>query len=267
MNRLQPPSTVKVLCLVAVRTLAAARRQPSCLVVGILAVGLLGGARFFASFDFGENSAGFLIDFGLAVVFLSGSLVAVVLPAQLWIDEMNQRCAVPVLSSPVRRETFFFGVFFGASAAVGLFLILMFLALGILLSAWADGFGSAAWERLMGACWLTLVRGFLIGALMALLGSFSRSFLFVVCVGAGFVFAGELYPVAWALADDTAYGATLLNPLLFMMPNLGLFGSGSGHILGGAAPPVAALELSLYGAAYAALYLCLGAWIFRSQAW
>ena len=93
----------------------------------------------FRFLNFGHGELKFVADFGFGILFLFGSLLAVVMTAQLLYAELDNRTALTLLAKPVSRSEFLLGKFFGVWAVLGVFIVLLCSILaGVLLTRAAD---------------------------------------------------------------------------------------------------------------------------------
>lgn len=116
-------------------TLTEAMRQRFLAVVVLLGVALMVGARSLGTFDFGSSELKFTADLGFGAITFFGTILAVVMPAQLFFAELENRTALTLLARPVRRAEFITGKFLGVVAALWVFAAMMtVILLGIL--AW-----------------------------------------------------------------------------------------------------------------------------------
>lgn len=100
-----------------------------------LALVLLAG--FFQNFDFGGSALKFIVDFGFAAVVMTGSILTLVMTAQGFYHEIENRTAATILSRPVHRWQYLLGKLMGIQA-----LLLVFCALtGCILA------GLLGWEE------------------------------------------------------------------------------------------------------------------------
>ncbi|NBV52258.1 MAG: ABC transporter permease [Verrucomicrobia bacterium] len=101
---------------------------------------LLGAAMVLSSvslrvFDFGHGELKFIADFGFGGMFFFGSVLAVVMTAQLFFSEIDNKTALTLLAKPLSRAEFLLGKFCGAWAVLGVFIVVLAGLQGIVL--WA----------------------------------------------------------------------------------------------------------------------------------
>ena len=112
----------------------------------LLAVTLIGCAGFFRQFDFGPQELAFIANFGLGSMVFFGSILAVVVTAQLFFSEMDNRTALTLLAKPVRRWSFIAGKLLGVALLMLVFVGLLTALLGAYLW-WRQGQFIAAWHQ------------------------------------------------------------------------------------------------------------------------
>lgn len=114
-------------------TLTEAMRQRFLAVVVLLGMALMVGARSLGTLDFGSSELKFTADLGFGAITFFGTILAVVMPAQLFFAELENRTALTLLARPVRRAEFVTGKFLGVVAALWVFAAIMtIILLGVL---------------------------------------------------------------------------------------------------------------------------------------
>jgi len=96
----------------------------------LLALALIGGAGFFRQFDFGPQELAFTANFGLGSMVFFGAILAVVVTAQLFFSEIENRTALTLLAKPVRRWSFIAGKLLGVALLMLVFVALLTALLG-----------------------------------------------------------------------------------------------------------------------------------------
>jgi ABC-2 type transport system permease protein len=246
---------------------------------------VLGAAMVLSSvslrvFDFGHGELKFIADFGFGGMFFFGSVLAVVMTAQLFFGEIDNRTALTLLAKPVSRAEFLLGKFFGAWAVLGVFVVVLAALQGIVLWAREQELIAAAEQAgrvpatfsLTGLCQLALLQWLRLGVVISIvlaISALARTFLFAVVVGSLAVVAGQLQWIAQdALlrpSDSPAYAAFLWVSTR-LIPNLQQFNLADSLVLGSSAVEEGALlAVGFSGLAYLAAYLTVGALIFRRR--
>lgn len=261
-------------------TFLEAVRQRFFAFLLVLGVAMVLSSVSFRVFDFGHGELKFIADFGFGGMFFFGSVLAVVMTAQLFFSEIDNKTALTLLAKPLSRWEFLFGKFAGAWAMLGVFVFVLAGLLGLVLwsretelLALAEQTGRIpATFSLSGLAWYALLQWLRLGVVIAVVLSISalaRTFLFAVVVGSLAVVAGQLQ---W-IAQDAVLKSTdspLYEAFLWLttrlLPNLQQFNLGDALVLGSAGVPAGATgEVVLSGLLYVAAYLALGAVVFRRR--
>ena len=246
---------------------------------------VLGAAMVLSSvslrvFDFGHGELKFIADFGFGGMFFFGSVLAVVMTAQLFFSEIDNRTALTLLAKPLSRSEFLLGKFFGAWAVLGVFVVVLAGLQGLVLWAREQELIAAAEQAgripatfsLVGLCQLVLLQWLRLGVVIAIvlaISALARTFLFAVVVGSLAVVAGQLQWIAQDAflrpTDSQAYAAFLWVSTR-LIPNLQQFNLADALVLGASAVEDGALlAVGFAGLAYLVAYLTLGALIFRRR--
>ena len=234
----------------------------------------------FRVLDFGHGELKFIADFGFGGMFLFGSVLAVVMTAQLFFSEMDNKTALTLLAKPLGRGEFLLGKFAGAWAVLGVFVAVLSVLLGVVL--WAreqellllaeqsgkvpPAFSATGLAQFALLQWLRLG---VVASIVLAISAVARTFLYAVVVGALAVVAGQLQWIAQDAilkpSESPAYEAVLwLTSRL--LPNLQQFNIGDALVLSSAGVESGAvLAVALAGAAYMAAYVFLGALLFKRR--
>ncbi|MDR2430397.1 MAG: ABC transporter permease [Puniceicoccales bacterium] len=258
-------------------TFVEAARQRFFAFLVLLGAGMAGAGVYLRAFDFGGSELKFVADFGFGGMFLFGAILAVVLPAQVFFSEMDNRTALPLLARPVRRWEFLAGKFFGVWVLLGVFVVLLGCVLGVMLRLRAGELAVAAVETgreapflsewgLVVFCLLQWLRLGVVAALGVVVCSFARSFLYAVVVTALAALVCQLRgmgQVAFAREDAAGWVRVLAGGAGRMVPDLQVFDLGVPLVLqpGGVAWEVVASAAG-HGALYLPVLLGLGVWFF-----
>jgi ABC-type transport system involved in multi-copper enzyme maturation permease subunit len=183
--------------LIASQTLAEALRlRLSGLLVAMAALLLL-GARWLREFNFGTTEIAFLGDFGLGVIGLGGTLLAVMATAHLFFNDLSAGAAACVLTRPVRRWEYVLGKFAGVAGLLALFTAALGGLLGGLIS-WRSGqlgIPGAALPVFASACALQWMKFTLIAGMTLGVSTYATSALFASCAGMLLALIGYLRPL------------------------------------------------------------------------
>ena len=261
-------------------TFLEAVRQRFFAFLLVLGVAMVLSSVSLRVFDFGHGELKFIADFGFGGMFFFGSVLAVVMTAQLFFSEIDNRTALTLLAKPLSRAEFLLGKFFGAWTVLGVFLVVLAGLQGLVLWAREQELVAAAEQAgripatfsLVGLGQLLLLQWLRLGVVIAIvlaISALARTFLFAVVVGALAVVAGQLQWIAQDAflrpTDSPAYAAFLWVSTR-LIPNLQQFNLADALVLGSS--PVedgALLAVGCSGLAYLAAYLTLGALIFRRR--
>jgi ABC-type transport system involved in multi-copper enzyme maturation permease subunit len=234
----------------------------------------------FRVFDFGHGELKFIADFGFGGMFLFGSVLAVVMTAQLFFSEMDNKTALTLLAKPLGRGEFLLGKFVGAWAVLGVFVAVLSGLLGLvlwareqelLLLAEQSGkvpatFSASGLAQFALLQWLRLG---VVAAIVLAISAVARTFLYAVVVGAMAVVAGQLQWIAQDAvlkpSDSAAYDAVLWLTSR-VIPNLQQFNIGDALVLGSTGVEGGVVfAVVLAGGAYMIAYVFLGALLFKRR--
>ena len=151
----------------------------------------------FRVLDFGHGELKFIADFGFGGMFLFGSVLAVVMTAQLFFSEMDNKTALTLLAKPLGRGEFLLGKFAGAWAVLGVFVAVLSVLLGVVL--WAreqellllseqsgkvpPAFSATGLAQFALLQWLRLG---VVASIVLAISAVARTFLYAVVVGGCF---------------------------------------------------------------------------------
>ena len=261
-------------------TFLEAVRQRFFAFLMVLGTAMVLSSVSFRVFDFGHGELKFIADFGFGGMFFFGSVLAVVMTAQLFFSEMDNKTALTLLAKPLSRAEFLLGKFFGAWAVLGVFVVVLASLLGAVL--WAreielvaaaeqagkipTTFSASGLLEFVALQWLRLG---VVTAIVLALSSLARTFLFAVVVGSLAVVAGQLQWIAQDAVlkptDSVVYEAFLWVSCR-LIPNLQQFNIGDALVLGSAGVPADAVStVAMSGLFYMVAYLFVGALIFRRR--
>lgn len=269
----------RILTLARVTFLEAVRQRFFGFLL-VLGVALALAALPLRAIDFGHGELKFLADLGFGVTLLFGSILGVVLPAQLLYAELDNRTALTLLAKPVGRGEFLLGKFLGAWAVLALFALALTAVVGVLLLAREPEVAARAARLnaeppevsvggLAAHAGLQVLRLGVVAALTLLVGSLARTFLYTVVVSALAVVAGQLVWIAQeALQRPDTEG--LLRAGLWVasraFPNLQMYNLGETLVLApGSADVAMVADPATAGAATLGFVLLLGCLAFRRR--
>jgi ABC-type transport system involved in multi-copper enzyme maturation permease subunit len=261
-------------------TFLEAVRQRFFAFLLVLGAAMVLSSVSFRVFDFGHGELKFIADFGFGGMFFFGSVLAVVMTAQLFFSEMDNKTALTLLAKPLSRGEFLLGKFFGAWAVLGVFVVVLASLLGIVmwareqeLIALAEQAGKVpATFSAEGLAQFVLLQWLRLGVVIAIVlavSALARTFLFAVVVGSLAVVAGQLQWIAQDAVlkptDSVLYEAFLWVSTR-LLPNLQQFNIGDALVLSSAGvSPGAVSAVALSGVFYMAAYLFLSVLVFRRR--
>jgi len=263
-------------------TFLEAVRQRFFAFLIVLGAAMVLSSLSFRFLDFGHGELKFIADFGFGGMFLFGSVLGIVMTAQLFFSEMDNRTALTLLAKPLSRTEFLLGKFFGAWAVLAVFLFTLSLLLGSVMWAREQTLLMQAEQRglppvnglfsgggMMTYALLQWLRMGVVIAIVLTISSIARTFLFAVIVGALAVVAGQLQWIAQDVllkpTESLTYKAFLWTSSR-LLPNLQQFNIGDALVLEPASVPADAIPwVVASGVFYMAAYLVLAAFIFRRR--
>lgn len=274
--------------LIARNTFLEAVRQKFFNVLVVLSIAMIASANFFRQFDFGSSELKFIADFGMGAVLLFGSILSVVVTAQLFFSEIENRTALTMLAKPVYRWEFIVGKFLGVFLVLFAFVGLMIFLLGCVLywrestlmqsnpSQFEDG-RLVSYFGLFQLMLSELLKFGILAGITLFIASFSNTNLYTVIISFFVMIICQLQYIArdnWSdLENPFLRGLVWLLGLLF--PNLQMFNVGELLVFPTAANLLttapkqlstgAYLGLLLYGAVYIVALLGLSAYSFRRR--
>ncbi len=222
-------------------TLLEAIRQRFFAFLVLLSAALVVSSVSFRFLDFGHGELKFVADFGFGGIFFFGSILTLVMTAQLFFAEIENRTALTLLAKPVSRWEFLAGKFTGVWAVLGIFIFTLTFILGLVmwgrhqeLVALAEAAGRVPPDlSVSGVASYALLQWLRLGVITAMVlavSSVARSFLFAIVVGAMAVLAGQLQWIAQeALLKDKDLGMmqqSFLWLITRVIPNLQQFNIG-----------------------------------------
>ena len=261
-------------------TFLEAVRQRFFAFLLVLSAAMVLSSVSFRVFDFGHGELKFIADFGFGGMFFFGSVLAVVMTAQLFFSEIDNKTALTLLAKPLSRAEFLLGKFFGAWAVLGVFVVVLASLQGTVLWAreqellsWADPAAKLTPRfNLEGLLQLVLLQWLRLGVVISIvltISALARTFLFAVVVGALAVVAGQLQWIAqdaFLRPTDSQLYAAFLWVSTRVIPNLQQFNLADALVLGSAGVDDGAiLAVVISGLAYLLAYLTLGSLIFRRR--
>lgn len=221
-----PRSMGRRLRLITGHTMQAGLRQRWGALVTVVVALLLLAARWLREFNFGSAEIPFLGDFGLGVIGVGGAVLAVLLTAHLFHEELETGSAACTLARPVRRWEYVAGTWAGVAALLALITVVLGGLLGLLMYVRCRQLGVpvVAVPVFFSACALLWMKFALVAAMTLCVATYAASALFTTCAGLLLVVIGHLHPFASGGLE-----------WLRVWPNLGLFDA-AGLLAEGRAP-------------------------------
>ncbi len=262
-------------------TFLEAIRQRFFAFLILLSAALVVSSVSFRFLDFGHGELKFVADFGFGGIFFFGSILTLVMTAQLFFAEIENRTALTLLAKPVSRWEFLAGKFTGVWAVLGIFIFTLTFILGLVmwgrhqeLVALAEAAGRVPPDlSVSGVASYALLQWLRLGVITAMVlavSSVARSFLFAIVVGAMAVLAGQLQWIAQeALLKDKDLGMmqqSFLWLITRVIPNLQQFNIGDALALDVASVANGAVwAASVSGCIYILVLLVLAGLGFRRR--
>jgi ABC-type transport system involved in multi-copper enzyme maturation permease subunit len=264
--------------LIAHNTLLEAARQRLFLVLLLLALGLVIGARWLRDFNFGTPELKFLADCGFGAMAFFGPAVVIAATAQLFFGEIENRTALTLLAKPVWRAEFLLGKFFGVVALAGIFCALLTTVLAAVL--WTreselmrllpEAFPQGRTIRpsavfVAGA--MQCLKLSVLGALTLLVASYAQTQLFTVVAG---FFILVICHLQYLAQDAYARGGATIGRvtgkiLALTFPNFQVFNFAEPHLTSGTLPWSHLARVVPYGLCYIVAALALAVICFRQR--
>jgi ABC-type transport system involved in multi-copper enzyme maturation permease subunit len=262
-------------------TFLEAIRQRFFAFLLVLSAAMVVSSVSFRFMDFGHSELKFVADFAFGGMFLFGSVLALVMTAQLFFAEIDSRTALTLLAKPLSRTEFLLGKFIGIWAVLGVFVFSLAFLQGIILWSRAQELIVLATENGRvapefssgGLATFALLQWFRLGvvaAMVLMVSAVARTFLFAVVVGAMTIVAGQLQWLAQEALLKPSEAGALTKGLLWLssrvIPNLQQFNIGDTLVLDPKALPAEAIgPVVLSGAFYLVAFLALASLAFRRR--
>jgi ABC-type transport system involved in multi-copper enzyme maturation permease subunit len=195
------PSARRVVPAIAKVTMQEILRDRVLYNVGLFGFLLIGVAFLAARLSFIRPDR-ILIDFGMAGLNLSLTLMAILLGAQAILREQERHTIWVALSHPIRRGHFITGKFGGVAAVLGLSWLLSSIVLLAALSTQVNQWIEIWRSTLILGLFLVLLQSWFFVALSFFLSSF-MTFSMTTMVGIGVFLIGNSLGQLRALADQT----------------------------------------------------------------
>ena len=259
-------------------TYLEAFRQRFFHLLFILSLALVISSLFFQQFNFGSTELKFIVDLGFGSVVFFGTVVAIVLSAQLLFAEFENRTVLTILARPMPRHHFLLGKYLGMLGLLLSFVVSLSAVTGVLLvnrhmallEAMPSYFERGVRVRygdipILGA--VHFLKLGIVASMTFLVATFSRTNLYTVVVSFLVVLIAQLqYLGAESYGEGSPFLLRVASwAISVIFPNFQVFNVGDLLVYSeaGTFPVLNLLVLFGYGAVYLVLYLLLAAGFFR----
>ncbi|PAZ02914.1 MAG: hypothetical protein CAK89_03995 [Opitutia bacterium AMD-G3] len=262
-------------------TFLEAIRQRFFAFLLVLSAAMVVSSVSFRFMDFGHSELKFVADFAFGGMFLFGSVLALVMTAQLFFAEIDNRTALTLLAKPLSRTEFLLGKFLGTWAVLGVFVFSLAFLQGVILWSRTQELIVLAAETgrvapdfsVSGLAAFAVLQWFRLGvvaAMVLMVSAVARTFLFAVIVGAMAIVAGQLQWLAQEALLKPSDANALTKGLLWLssrvIPNLQQFNIGDTLVLDPTAISGDAVwSVVLSGFFYLVAFLALASLAFRRR--
>jgi ABC-type transport system involved in multi-copper enzyme maturation permease subunit len=264
--------------LIAVYTLREALRQRAFGLLLVVALVFAVGARGLRDLNLGASELKFTADLGLGALSLFGSLLAIVGTVQTVFAEVEHRTLQLIFARPVSRREFVVGKLAGMQLMLGLFSLLMLLALGLMLrtreiellpalpGGMADGGLVSAGGLVLAVAAQWLKCGVLV-AVMLLLCSIAQSRLYATVTGFLLLTAFHAHAILAGVCERITGGLmrVIATTVVWILPDFQRFDLSAAVFVGNASALGDGLVLAAYWAALITGYAALAAFPFRAR--
>jgi ABC-type transport system involved in multi-copper enzyme maturation permease subunit len=264
--------------LIAQNTLREAFRQKIFHFVVLLSFGLIVGSLFFREFNFGISEVKFIVDFGSGAITFFGSMLAIVVTAQLFFTEIENRTVQTLLSKPVHRAEFILGKFCGVLLVLFIFMLLMTISLVLVLWVREAAIHSQISKEVNTGGWIHYgdlvlfsviqwVKFGVISAFTLLIASFSRSNMYSIATSFFLVIICHLQYLAQEGWSTTSiwFMQGALRFFSYLIPNFQIFNLGDWVASGEPLPISLVSQAGIYGLLYGISISCLAAYSFSKR--
>lgn len=192
----------------------------------LLSVALLALSLSLGDFDLTGAKHLFIRDFALGIIYIFGTLMAIVVTAQTVGDEIEQRTYLTLLSKPVSPFHFAIGKFIGVTVLLLLFLGILLLQTRFLMWTEIRKLGLIAQSSESTTFWLLgagqCLRISVIVAITLFFASYSTSYVFSIVVSTMLVMFGQIRFLMVQLAESASesVSTSLSKALLWCIPDL-----------------------------------------------
>jgi len=201
--------------------------------VGAVVVALVGATGAAREFNFGEAEPRLLLDVGRGVLGLGGTLLALMLPVQLFSEGVQQRSVTLLFARGVGRGTWLVALWTAAGVVLGWLVLLGGGALAVVLIAAGHAVAGPAYVAALAALLAQLLVVAAAGLLAAVV---CRGPVLALLLGVGYAGAAHLAPVlAFAAGRSAGWARAAWSLLGWIVPDFSALAARGGVGLVGAA--------------------------------
>jgi ABC-type transport system involved in multi-copper enzyme maturation permease subunit len=247
--------------LVALNTVRELLRNKLLYNLFFFAVLLILSSLFVAQLTIGQWDR-IILDMGLGAAELSGVLIAVLIGVSVVAGEIERKTIFPTLAKPLSRGAFIAGRFAGLAAMLAVNVAVMTASVAVVLHM--AGYSLSRTAAV--AALLIFIELLLMAAAAILFSSFTTPIL-AAAFSLSLFLIGHLVGSLRAFADRTKSGAarTVTLAAYRALPDLELFNLKAQAANGLPVPPGATSLATLYGLAYAVVFLVMAIAIFSRR--
>ncbi len=227
----------------------------------LVSLAMLALSLSLSDFDLSGAKDIFIQSFGFGIIYIFGTLMAVVVTAQTIGDEIEQRTYLTLLSKPVSPFHFVFGKFLGIAVLMLFFVLLLLIQTRFLMwmeSAKLIKAGATTadfsdfWSVGFGQC----IRIMTIVSITMFFASYSTSYVFTIVASVLFVSLGQIRSLMAQLAQEGENATAILSRyLLWLVPDLQRISD----------VPKLGYESVLYGMLTIIMFILLSCWSFSKR--
>ena len=222
----------------------------------------LGSVNFFGE----ENTARYLKEICLLLIWIAGLVIAITTTARQIPAEREQRTVFPLLAKPVTRHHLVLGKFLGCWLACGLALLVFYVFFGVISGAREHQWPVGAYFQALTLHWFMLgvvIAMTLLGSIVFAAPSSTNTITLLVTVGI-LLLGRHLNKLALQLSEPSQ---TIVYAIYFAIPHLELFDVRDLIIHNwGTISWLVWLEALSYAMVYAAIFLMAACLLFRRKA-
>ncbi|MFN7137935.1 MAG: ABC transporter permease [Limisphaerales bacterium] len=223
---------------------------------------LLGAVNIFGE----QGVARYLKEVCLLLIWISSLVIAVTTTARQIPAEKEHRTIFPLLAKPVSRGDLIFGKFLGCWLACGVALLVFYLFFGVISGVRESSFAVLNYFQAFWLHWVMLavvVAMVLLGSVVFAAPSSNSTISFIVIVGI-LMLARHLNKVALGMAEPAS---SILYGIYYVIPHLEFFDVRDLVVHNMSLVPWVAVAIAtVYGIAYAGLFLFSTWLVFRRKA-